>query len=111
MINRLNAYRTMWIIVMYDLPTERKIDRSRAAKFRKRIMGAGFQMFMFSKYIRHCMSMEHAETHIQRVKNILPPYGKIGIMCITDKQFAIMQVFHGVKSVETPPTVQQLELF
>ncbi len=111
MFDRLNAYRTMWVIIMYDLPTDTKVDRSRAAKFRKQIMGYGFQMFMFSKYIRHCFSRENAEVHIKRVKAILPEKGHVGILCITDKQFGDIEIFRGHVLEEVPPTVQQLELF
>lgn len=31
MIDRLNEYRVMWILVLYDLPTETKKDRQVAA--------------------------------------------------------------------------------
>ncbi|MDA3615446.1 CRISPR-associated endonuclease Cas2 [Polluticaenibacter yanchengensis] len=110
-LTRLNAYRVMWVIVMYDLPTETKLERSKAAKFRKQILEDGFQMFMFSKYIRHCFSMENAQVHIKRVKSLLPEHGHIGILCVTDKQFGEIQVYHGKKQIESPNTVQQLELF
>jgi CRISPR-associated protein Cas2 len=50
MIDRLNEYRVMWILVLYDLPTETKKDRQVAAKFRKNIMADGFTMFQFSIY-------------------------------------------------------------
>ncbi|MEE6186350.1 CRISPR-associated endonuclease Cas2 [Niabella digestorum] len=108
---RLNAYRIMWVLVMFDLPTESKADRKRYAKFRKEILENGFSMFQFSMYIRHCMSRENAEVHIQRVKKILPPKGHIGIMCITDKQFGQIQIFHGKKELEAPVGPQQLEMF
>ena len=71
----------------------------------------GFTMFQFSMYIRHCTSRENAEVHIKRVKAILPVKGKIGIMCITDKQFGQMELFDGKSIVETPQPVQQLEMF
>ena len=58
---RLNAYRIMWVIVMFDMPTETKVDRKRYAKFRKQILEDGFNMFQFSMYIRHCMSRENAD--------------------------------------------------
>lgn len=111
MYDRINAYRDMWIIVMYDLPTMTKTDRKRAARFRKTIMGFGFQMFMFSKYIRHCTSRENANMHIRRVKEILPPKGHVGILRVTDKQFGEIEIFRGVEPEEKPVTVQQLELF
>lgn len=109
--NRLNAYRIMWVIVMFDLPTETKAERKRYAKFRKQIMEDGFNMFQFSLYIRHCMSRENAIVHTQRVKKILPSKGHVGILCITDKQFGQMEIFRGKESIDTPVGAQQLELF
>ncbi|GAB3424378.1 CRISPR-associated endonuclease Cas2 [Niabella aquatica] len=108
---RLNAYRIMWVIVMFDMPTETKADRKRYAKFRKQILDDGFNMFQFSMYIRHCMSRENAEVHVQRVKKILPQKGHIGIMCITDKQFGQMEIFNGKEAAEALVPAQQLELF
>ena len=108
---RLNAYRIMWVLVFFDLPTETKKDRKIYAKFRKEIMVYGFQMFQFSIYLRHCSSRENANVHIERVKKILPEKGHVGIMCITDKQFSMMEIFRGHDQVKTPETVQQLELF
>lgn len=108
---RLNAYRIMWVVVMFDMPTETKIDRKRYAKFRKQILSDGFNMFQFSMYIRHCMSRENAEVHVQRVKKILPEKGHIGILCITDKQFGQMEIYNGRKTTQAPPTIHQLELF
>jgi CRISPR-associated protein Cas2 len=111
MYNRLNAYRIMWVLVFFDLPTETPKERKVAALFRKKIMKDGFQMFQFSIYMRHCASRENAEVHIKRVKLILPELGHVGIMCITDKQFGMMEIFHGQKLTSTVPPVQQLEMF
>jgi CRISPR-associated protein Cas2 len=111
MQNRLNAYRIMWVLVFYDLPTETKKERKVAADFRKKILADGFAMFQFSLYLRHCASMENAEVHVKRVKKILPEKGKVGIMTVTDKQFGMMEIFHGQKIATTEPVPQQLELF
>ncbi len=111
MYHRLNAYRVMWVLVFFDLPTETKKERKTYAKFRKDILADGFIMFQFSIYMRNCASRENAEVHIKRVRRILPGKGHIGIMCITDKQFAMMQIFRGKEAVDTPTPVQQLELF
>lgn len=108
---RINAYRIMWVLVMFDLPTETKAQRKIYAKFRKLMLADGFQMFQFSMYIRHCPSRENAEVHAMRVRNILPPKGHVGIMTITDKQFGMMEVFYGREAAETPPVAQQLEMF
>ncbi len=109
--DRLNAYRIMWVLVFYDLPTETKKERKVASDFRKKIMQDGFAMFQFSLYLRHSASMENAQVHVARVKKILPEKGKIGIMTITDKQFGMMEIFHGQKIAEQGNIPQQLELF
>lgn len=111
MYERFNAYRIMWVLVFFDLPTETRKDRKIYAKFRKEILADGFSMFQFSIYLRHCPSKENADVHIKRVKKLLPEKGHVGIMCITDKQFGMMEIFRGHDAVETPGTVQQLELF
>jgi CRISPR-associated protein Cas2 len=108
---RFNAYRIMWVLVFFDLPTETKKERKAYAIFRKKIMADGFQMFQFSIYLRHCASMENAEVHIKRVQKILPEHGHIGIMTITDKQFGMMQIFDGKKPTAPISTPQQLEIF
>lgn len=101
----------MWVLVFFDMPTETKKDRKNYAKFRKAILADGFTMFQFSMYIRHCSSRENADVHVRRVHSILPPKGHIGIMCVTDKQFGMMEIFFGREEVNTPPVAQQLELF
>ena len=101
----------MWVLVMFDLPTETKLQRKIYAKFRKMMLADGFQMFQFSMYIRHCPSRENAEVHAGRVRRILPPKGHVGIMTITDKQFGNMELFHCKKNTPMSTPYQQLELF
>ena len=109
--NRFNAYRIMWVLVLFDLPTETKRDRRAANMFRKGLLKDGFTMFQFSIYMRHCMSRENARVHIKRVKTILPKHGKVCVFDITDKQFEMMEIFHGRKEIDIPKPSQQLELF
>ena len=110
-MDRFSEYRIMWVLVLFDLPTETKKERKAYTDFRKRIMADGFTMFQFSIYLRHCPSRENAEVHIKRVKSFMPEFGDIGILCITDKQFGEMEIFSNCKpkTVDTP--CQQLELF
>lgn len=44
---RISAYQLMWILVMFDLPTETKFQRKMASDFRKRLQSDGFTMFNF----------------------------------------------------------------
>jgi CRISPR-associated protein Cas2 len=108
---RLNEYRIMWILVLFDLPTETAEERKIYSKFRKRIMKDGFSMFQFSIYLRHCASRENADTHINRVKRILPERGHIGILTITDKQFGDMEIYYGTRKEAPPEIGGQLEMF
>ena len=101
----------MWVLVLFDLPTETKKERKQYALFRKNLIKDGFAMFQFSIYVRNCPSRENADVHIRRVKSFLPEMGEIGILCITDKQFSEMEIFISRKTVALPPISQQLQLF
>ena len=110
-MDRISEYRIMWVLVLFDLPTETKKDRKAYSTFKKNLMNDGFVMFQFSIYIRSCNSIENANVHIKRVKSFLPEYGKVGIMCITDKQFGNIELYIGQKSQECKADGAQLELF
>ncbi|WP_038097390.1 CRISPR-associated endonuclease Cas2, partial [Treponema pedis] len=49
---RFNAYKIMWIICLFDLPTNTKEQRHRASKFRQQLIEDGFSMMQFSVYYR-----------------------------------------------------------
>lgn len=110
-MDRFSEYRIMWVLVFFDLPTESKRERKLYADFCKKLLQDGFTMFQFSIYVRHCPSRENADVHIRRVKLSLPPFGKVGILCVTDKQFGMMEIFYGKKEVKPQVLPQQLELF
>ena len=101
----------MWILVLFDLPTETRKDRKAATRFRKNLLDDGFAMFQFSIYMRFCASRENADVHVKRTKRALPEHGKVCIMQITDKQFGMIELFHGQKVMEPEKPSQQLELF
>ena len=43
--SRLNQYRSMWVLVFFDLPTDTRKNRKVAASFRKSLLTDGFEMF------------------------------------------------------------------
>ena len=110
-MQRFSEYRVMWLLVLFDLPTETKRDKKAYALFRKNLIRDGFSMFQFSIYIRHCASMENAEVHKRRVKAFLPEYGNVCVICITDKQFGNIEIFYGRKPKPPSAAPIQLELF
>ena len=47
-MERFSEYRVMWILVLFDLPTETKKDKKAYTDFRKNLQKDGFTMFQFS---------------------------------------------------------------
>lgn len=102
---------TMWVIVMFDLPTDTPKARKQYAQFRKALIEDGFIMMQYSVYMRHCASDENAHVHVKRVKSRLPPDGEVRIIKITDKQFGNIDVFYGKKRVQIESAPEQLQFF
>ena len=101
----------MWVLVMFDLPTETKQARRDYTRFRKNLLEDGFFRLQYSVYIRHCPSRENADVHIGRVKTSLPPDGEVRVITITDKQFGRMLIFLGKMRKPPEDAPRQLELF
>lgn len=101
----------MWVMVLFDLPTEDAKARKAYAHFRKGLMKDGFSMMQYSVYTRHCASRENTDVHIKRVRSMLPPEGIVSIITITDKQFGDIKNFWGRKRKKEPPQPKQLEFF
>jgi CRISPR-associated protein Cas2 len=111
---RINSYRIMWIVVLFDLPTDTAEDRKVFGQFRKELLKDGFTFFQFSVYLRHCPSRENAEMHQNYIKRVLPQKGKVAVMMFTDKQFGMTEIFYGRKKApeeDKPGQWKQLMLF
>jgi CRISPR-associated protein Cas2 len=101
----------MWIVVMFDLPTDTKKARKQYSLFRKLLLEDGFDMMQYSIYSRHCTSEEKANVHIRRIEQNIPPDGEVRILSITDKQFEKMRIFWGKMRKPTNKPPRQLEFF
>ena len=101
----------MWVITLFDLPTDTKAARRAYTQFRKQLLEDGFTQMQYSVYIRHCASEKNALVHQQRVEAMLPPDGEVRVITITDKQFERMRVFWGKKRRRLEPPPPQLKLF
>lgn len=102
---------TVWMVVMFDLPTDTAVDRRRYTQFRKVLLKNGYTMLQFSVYGRHCASDENAEVHEKRVVGALPPKGHIRIIKVTEKQFARMKTYYGKSPRQTEEPPLQLSFF
>ncbi|MEM6855409.1 MAG: CRISPR-associated endonuclease Cas2 [Planctomycetota bacterium] len=101
----------MWVLTMFDLPTDTKAARRAYTTFRKKLLEDGFTQMQYSVYVRHCASEENAEVHVRRIEQTLPDDGEVRIVSLTDKQFERMRVFWGKKRRKIEPPPPQLELF
>ncbi|QDT65270.1 CRISPR-associated endonuclease Cas2 [Calycomorphotria hydatis] len=106
-----SGFRNMWMVAMFDLPVQTKVERRAAARFRKMLQREGFSMLQLSVYARYCGSEESAKTFRNRIGKSLPKDGNIRLIKITDHQFGKMESFIGKKPVENESTPNQLELF
>lgn len=101
----------MWVITMFDLPTDTKAAKKAHAGFRKALLNDGFVMLQYSVYARHCPSDENAVVHESRVKAFLPDDGEVRLIKITDKQFERMKVYYGKMRKATEKAPEQFSLF
>lgn len=102
---------TMWIVVLFDLPTDTRTARREYTRFRKALLNDGFTMMQYSVYMRHSSSDENAKVHAKRVKEQLPDDGEVRIIKITDKQFGKIEVYYGKKRKPTEIAPLQLQFF
>lgn len=101
----------MWVIAMFDLPTDTAKARKAYTRFRKALLRDGFTMMQYSVYIRHCASIENARIHVVRIGRCVPSAGEVRFLTITDKQFGRIETYVGKMRQEPPVSPAQLEFF
>ncbi|MEQ8508497.1 MAG: CRISPR-associated endonuclease Cas2 [Rhodospirillaceae bacterium] len=106
----ISGYRTLWMIVTFDLPVTEKIERKAATGFRNYLLDEGFGMAQFSVYYRLLDGKDAASSMERRIKQKVPPKGSVHILTITDKQYENIRIFEGKRS-NAPEKPNQLVLF
>ena len=101
----------MWVIAMFDLPTDTPKERKAYTLFRKDLLTDGFTMMQYSVYIRHCSSIENAKVHAARMGRCVPAAGEVRFLTITDKQFGRIETYVGKNRQAPPNPPAQLEFF
>ncbi len=101
----------MWVLAMFDLPTDTKAARRAYHNFREKLLDDGFTMLQFSVYGRHCPSEENTLVHEKRINANLPPDGEVRVLVVTDKQFERMKVFLGKVRAATEKAPEQISFF
>ena len=107
----LSGYRLMWILVMFDLPTDTKRMRKAAGKFRNFLLDEGFERSQFSVYARFCNGKEAFDARVRRIERNLPGYGDVQILHFTDKQYENIIRFYDQGRKPQKKNPNQLVLF
>ncbi len=110
-VTQLSGYRLMWILVMFDLPTDTKQQRKAATRFRDFLLDEGFERSQFSVYARFVNGKEAFATRVGRIERHLPEMGDVQILNFTDRQYRDIIHFsdQGRRSARENP--QQLVMF
>lgn len=112
MITSFSGYRFMWLLTMFDLPTNTKKQRHDATKFRNYLLDLGFQMMQFSVYIKFCPNRDAAQKYIKKIEYNVPSEGQVTLLLFTDRQYGQMKVFtQGTMSESNKEPRSQLRLF
>lgn len=107
-----NSWRTMWVIAMFDLPTDSADARRKYTQFRKLLLKNGFGQLQYSVYVRHCSSFAKAQALVDRIGPCTPREGHVLFFFLTDKQYGMTREFFGPKADRRRPRIPaQVELF
>ena len=94
----MSSYNFIRALVLFDLPTDTKLNRGNATRFRNYLLNDGFTMLQYSIYSRLCPDRDNANTHLERVKKHAPHEGSIRMLMLTENQFTNMEVICGNKT-------------
>ena len=107
----LSGYRIMWMLVMFDLPTDSKPRRKAAAAFRNFLLDEGFERSQFSVYARFVNGKEAFHARVGRIERHLPGAGDVQILNFTDRQYRDIVHFSNRGRQEPRKNPEQLVMF
>jgi len=110
----MSAFRIMWVMLMFDLPTKTKKQKKRYHWFHDELEKEGYSMLQYSVYGKIFSSVESANLGKKRIKDFVKTNiknGNIRLLTFTDKQFASMDIIVGEKTIEEDHEPKQLLLF
>lgn len=106
-----NREDNMWCLLMFDLPTLTKAQRSEASKFRNSLLDAGFFKLQLSVYARHARYATQFSKIVRAVKHSVPQGGEVRIAMITDAQWSSMFRFLNGEPQIVEERPSQLSIF
>ncbi|WP_340109411.1 CRISPR-associated endonuclease Cas2 [Pikeienuella sp. HZG-20] len=107
----LSGYRLMWMLVMFDLPTDTKPQRKSATRFSNFLLDEGFDHSQFSVYARFVNGKEAFAARVHRIERALPSAGDVQILNFTDRQYRDIVHFSDQGRREERKNPEQLVMF
>lgn len=75
------------MLLLCDLPLEKRNQRKEARLFKETLFAEGFFELQPNVYTRMVESRSSRDIHIRRISEKLPPYGRVRLITLTEKQF------------------------
>lgn len=88
----------MWNLIMFDLPVKTRQQRRRATAFRNLLLDLGWLMAQYSVYVRYVPTGTSVTPELQRVKQGIPPQGRVQVIAVTDRQWT-----HALRFINATP--------
>ena len=98
----------MRIIVMFDLPVIKAVEKREYNKFRKFLVKSGFMMMQESIYCKLTQNVTSADLIIANIRKNKPPDGLVQVMKITEKQYAKIEFIVGKTASEVIDSDERL---
>nr|BAV59346.1 CRISPR-associated protein Cas2 [Candidatus Endomicrobium sp. MdMp-027] len=103
----ISKYKSMWILVAFDLPVLTQKQRRIANSFRNYLKNVGFTMLQKSLYCYYSCTKERSDLIGDNIKKNIPDKGHISILFFTDRMFSMTKNYYGKLKVN----ISQPELF
>lgn len=75
------------ILLLCDLPAEKRVEHRQTRLFRELLFAEGFYELQPGVWTRMTESRSSMDIHLRRVKEGLPPCGRVRAITLTERQF------------------------
>lgn len=99
----MSAFKIMWLVVMFDLPTQTKKDRKRYRWLSRYLDAQSYVRLQYSIYAKVFNSLGSANNGKRRLRNFVETNikkGNVRMLLFTDTQFGKMEIIVGKSSVQ-----------
>ena len=102
---------SMWVLVMFDLPTLTANQRKDASYYRNHLKHTGFDMVQLSVYAKYIINAGYLPTLYKKIEEAIPDDGKVRALSISDVEWSKAMQFQGKKRVPVESVPEQLLIF